>query len=110
MQLNKKLIDFRGNPVLGTENDEELNILDLCISALITANVQEDKGKITNMGRRYIIASRLSAFKDDEKDIPDDTLTNRDKTILMACLATLYNPMVVGRVAEIIDPALLKDD
>jgi len=109
MKLNVKLLDLYGEPI--TEgDDEEINILELCITALTQANIPADKGSTANMGRRYRIASRLAATKDNKKDVPDDIFTNKDKLTLMTCLSTLYNPMVVGRVAEIIDPALLKDD
>ena len=109
MELNIKLLDLYGEPVKD-EKDEEFNVLELCITALTQANVQDDKGKTASMGRRYRIATRLAATKDSDKEVPDDLLTNKDKVTLMTWLSTMYSPLVVGRVAEIIDPALLKDD
>lgn len=110
MKLNIKLLDLYGEPITEGNDGEEINLLELCITALTQANIPGDKGNTTNMGRRYKIASRLAAIKDSDEEIPEDIFANKDKLTLMSCLSTLYNPMVVGRVAEIIDPALLKDD
>lgn len=109
MKLNVKLLSLDGEPILDEDNVAH-NLLDLCILALTQAEIPKDRGVVANMGRRFRIATRLAAVKDSEEEIDDELLTNKDKVILMACLAARNNPLVVGRVAEIIDPALLKED
>ena len=103
MKLNVVILDIKNKPVKN-EDKEDVLISDLIVSALLNAEVKSDE--LHRKSKRFLIANKITnnVTKDMSK-----ILKNSDKTEIMDAVKTISPPLVVGRIAEIIDPNSLQE-
>ncbi len=104
MKLNISLKDLKGKDVLD-EDKEPVMIFELIIDSLLNAKVKETE--TYRKTKRFILATKLT--NNETKDV-SKVLTAKDKVEIMDAVKTNRPPIVVGRIAEIIDPNSLKED
>lgn len=103
MKLSVELLNLKNKPVKN-EDDEAITLFELVISALLNAQVEPALSHKKTI--RFVLANKLS--RNETKDL-SKILKNKDKTEIMDAVKSIHPPLVVGRIAEIIDPNSLKE-
>lgn len=89
------ICDLKGKPV--SIDGKEMSLEDVCVSALVHLYPGEDVSADTKT-KRFKLAVRISAAD----TMP--SLSADDVQVIKHCVGKYWNPLVVGRVIEAIDP------
>ena len=104
MKLNIAIKDLKGEDIKDEEGTA-VTALDLILHSLLSAPVEQKETH--RKTKRFLIANKLS--QNETKDV-SKILTANNITEIMDAVKSIQPPIVVGRIAEIIDPNSLKED
>lgn len=93
------ILDLKGKPV--KVDDKPMTVEDCCLAALQHL-YQQEQATLESKRVRFKLALKFAAGGELPK------LTAEETVELMKCVGMYWNPLVVGRVAEVFDPKSLE--
>ena len=99
IDFNKPILDLSGKPVKQDDSAKSANATlgTVAVNALMAAYRDEDSLSGADKARRYALALKIN--KGGTVD-----LKSEDVTTIKTLIGKAFNPLIVGRAYEIIDP------
>lgn len=108
IELNTELKDFRDQPIKFQDEDRVITVGEAVLLALKLPHDEDRNRKLDSILDGHIVADAVSkAIAAKETEIELDT-KQISYVIERAAKTLWFNPVLVGRLVEILDPARLK--